>query len=192
MFDINGLLYIPHYISQPHHDFLVDTIDAQPWRGALARRTQHYGYIYDYRAKTVDASSFLGELPAWLERIASQLHRDGLIGQPPDQAIINEYQPGQGIASHIDCVPCFDGVVISLSLGSPVMMDLKKNQQHIPVLLEPRSLLVLRGEARYEWTHGIAKRQSDTYNEQIIVRERRVSITFRNVILASESGESIR
>jgi hypothetical protein len=71
MFGISGRLYIPHYISQPHLDFLIETIDAQPWRGDLARRTQHYGYVYDYhRAKTVDPASRLGDLPPWLQRIA--------------------------------------------------------------------------------------------------------------------------
>jgi alkylated DNA repair dioxygenase AlkB len=183
MFGISGLLYIPHYISQPHHDFLIETIDVHPWRGDLARRTQHYGYVYDYRAKTVDPASRLGDLPPWLQRIAVQLAADGLMSKAPDQAIINEYALGQGIASHIDCVPCFDDVVISLSLAAPVVMDLKQKEQHVPILLEPRSLLVLRGEARYQWTHGIAKRQQDTVNGSVIPRERRLSVTFRNVIV---------
>jgi alkylated DNA repair dioxygenase AlkB len=185
MFGITGLLYIPHYISPAHHDFLIQTIDSQEWRGDLARRTQHYGYVYDYRAKSVDPSSRLGDLPPWLHRIATQLAADGLMPQAPDQAIINEYLPGQGIASHIDCVPCFDEVVISLALAATVVMDLKHKQQHVPILIEPRSLLVLRGEARYQWTHGIAKRRQDSLNGTIIPRERRVSVTFRNVIVAA-------
>jgi alkylated DNA repair dioxygenase AlkB len=184
MLEIDGLLYIPQYISQAHHDFLVQKIDAQPWRGDLARRTQHYGYIYDYRAKSVDPSSRLGDLPPWLQRIAVQLHADGLFSKPPDQAIINEYAPGQGIASHIDCIPCFDDVVVSLSLAAPVVMDLKQDGKSVAILLEPRSVLVLRGDARYQWKHGIAKRQEDTAEGMVFRRERRVSVTFRNVIVA--------
>jgi len=105
------------------------------------------------------------------------------MSKAPDQAIVNEYAPGQGIASHIDCVPCFDDVVISLSLAAPVVMDLKQKEQLVPILLEPRSLLVLRGEARYHWTHGIAKRHQDSINGSVIARERRLSVTFRNVIV---------
>ena len=63
-------------------------------------------------------------------------------------------------------------------------MDLKHDGQHIPILLEPQSVLILRGEARYIWTHGIAKRQTDRYAEMLLKRERRLSITFRRVILA--------
>jgi len=181
LFGISGLLYFPHYISQPHHDFLIETIDAQPWRGDLARRTQHYGYGYDYRAKSVDPASRVGDLPPWRQRIAVHLAANGLMSKAPDQAIINEYAPGQGIASHIDCVPCFDDVVISRSLAAAVVMDLKQKEHDIPILREPRRLLVLRGEARYQWTHGIAKRQPDSVNGTVIARERRLSVTFRNV-----------
>jgi alkylated DNA repair dioxygenase AlkB len=185
MFGINGLLYIPQYISQAHHDMLIKTIDGQPWRGELARRTQHYGYVYDYRARSVDASMYLGELPPWLNRIAQHLHDDGLVSEPPDQAIINEYMPGQGIADHIDSAPSFGEVVTSLSLAAPVLMELKKSDQIVPILLEPRSLFMMRGVARYEWTHGIAKRKQDSYDGQTFIRERRLSITFRKVIISN-------
>jgi alkylated DNA repair dioxygenase AlkB len=182
MFGINGLLYIPQYISEPHHKMLIQTIDEQPWRTDLSRRTQHYGYIYDYRAKRVDPAMYLGELPSWLQRIAVQLYRDGLTLAVPDQAIINEYEPGQGIADHIDCVPCFGNVVVSLSLAAPVVMDLKRDSQSIPILLEPRSLLVLRDEARYQWSHGIARRKQDIVDDTAVKRERRLSVTFRKII----------
>lgn len=182
MFGINGLLYIPKYISEPHHKLLIQTIDEQLWRTDLLRRTQHYGYIYDYRAKRVDPAMYLGELPAWLQRIAIQLYKDGLTSAIPDQAIVNEYEPGQGIADHIDCTPCFGDVIVSLSLAAPVVMDLKRDSQSIPVFLEPRSLLVLREEARYQWSHGIARRKQDNVDDILIKRERRLSVTFRNII----------
>jgi alkylated DNA repair dioxygenase AlkB len=182
MFEIAGLLYIPNYISQAHHDRLVETIDEQPWRDDLSRRTQHYGWVYDYRAKKVDPSLYLGALPLWLQRIAAHLQSDCLIPATPDQVIINEYHPGQGIADHIDCTPCFGEVVVSLSLSSPVSMDLKRGDQSVPVFLEPCSLLNLRGESRYAWTHGIAKRKQDSLNGQTIERQRRLSATFRKVI----------
>jgi alkylated DNA repair dioxygenase AlkB len=191
MFGIDGVLYIPAYISPQHHDALIATIDAQPWHAALARRTQHYGYVYDYRARSVDASAWLGELPPWLACIARQLAADGLVQQVPDQAIINEYLPGQGIADHIDCTPCFDDVIVSLSLGAPVMMDLKRQGKHVAVWLEPRSILVLRGEGRYAWTHGIARRQYDTLNGVRVPRERRLSVTFRSVIITKPATLAI-
>ena len=54
------------------------------------------------------------------------------------------------------------------------------------LLLESRSLLVLSGDARYVWQHAIAGRKTVRLNGQIISRARRVSLTFRKVILAAE------
>lgn len=182
MSEVPGLLYLPGYIDPTEHERLVQTIDSQPWRTALSRRTQHYGYVYDYRAKNVDRSMWLGELPAWLARIALRLQAEALMPETPDQAIINEYLPGQGIADHVDCTPCFGDAIASLSLGSPVVMDLKRDGRVAPVVLEPGSLLVLRGEARYRWTHGIARRKHDTVGGLSIARGRRLSVTFRRVV----------
>ena len=183
MFSVNGLLYIPEYINKSHHDRLVQIIDAQPWRTDLSRRVQHYGYVYDYRAKRIDPSMELGELPIWLQHIGIQLQKDGLTSAVSDQAIINEYLPGQGIADHIDCTPCFGDIIVSLSLISSVVMDFKQNGQIVSIVLEPRSLLVLQGEARYHWSHGIARRKQDRVNGTPQKRQRRISITFRKVIV---------
>lgn len=101
-----------------------------------------------------------------------------------DQVIINEYKPGQGISSHIDCEPCFEDTIVSLSLGSGCIMDFtsKFNKtQKIPVWLEPRSLVILSGEARDAWLHGIAARKTDAWNGRKCERQRRVSLTFRKV-----------
>ena len=47
--------------------------------------------------------------------------------------------------------------------------------------LERRSLLLMYGDARLTWRHGIAKRHTDAWNGQKIQRLRRVSITFRTI-----------
>jgi alkylated DNA repair dioxygenase AlkB len=47
------------------------------------------------------------------------------------------------------------------------------------MLLEPRSLLILSDEARYEWQHGIARRKTDRCDGRAIPRARRLSVTFR-------------
>eukprot|EP00899_Mesostigma_viride_P012474 jgi/Mesvir1/21227/Mv06663-RA.1 len=50
------------------------------------------------------------------------------------------------------------------------------------LLLPPRSLLVLSGEARYRWQHYIPHRKADTINGVVVPRSpRRVSLTFRSI-----------
>ncbi|MBD2181115.1 alpha-ketoglutarate-dependent dioxygenase AlkB [Planktothrix sp. FACHB-1355] len=184
MLEVPGLKYICDYISAAEQCQLLDTIDRQVWSTELKRRVQHYGYKYNYQKRSVESSLYLGDLPDWLLSIAKQLYTDKLTESLPDQVIINEYEPGQGIAAHIDCVPCFGETIISLSLGSVCVMDFTHSQtkQKIPILLLPGSLLILQKQARYEWQHGIALRKKDKYKGKEFVRTRRISLTFRKVL----------
>ena len=183
--DIPGLTYIPDFISCEEETALLESIDNAPWRHDLKRRVQHYGYHYDYKARAVTAEAYLGPLPAWLQPLAQRLKTDNLFPRLPDQAIVNDYLPGQGIAPHIDCAPCFDNTIASLTLGSAAMMQFTHpaTKERQAIYLKERSLIVLSGTARYEWQHGIPARKSDVVDGFKIPRERRVSLTFRNVVL---------
>ena len=186
LFDaIHGLRYIPDYITEVQHDWLLARIDKHPWLDDLKRRVQHYGFKYDYRARKVNLDMHIGELPKWLKVVSEKLQKEGHTPEVADQVIINEYLPGQGISSHIDCEPCFTDTIVSLSLGSGCVMNFTNtsDKKKIPVWLEPRSLVVLSGEARSEWLHGIAARKWDEWDGQKHERKRRVSLTFRKVII---------
>ena len=64
----------------------------------------------------------------------------------------------------------------------------KESGEVIPVFLEPRSLVVLKGEARYGWMHGIPARKNDDVSGRTVRRSRRVSLTFRKVILSESAS----
>ena len=64
-------------------------------------------------------------------------------------------------------------------------MTNKRTGEIIPLLLEPRSLVILQEDARFVWTHGIPARKSDKIGDRLITRRRRVSLTFRKMILES-------
>ena len=100
--------------------------------------------------------------------------------------IINEYEPGQGISAHIDCKPCFEDVIYSISLGSSAEMVFSKGDNKIGVLLHPRSAIILSGDARSKWKHEIPARKSDPSPNPVkgkmrTKRSRRISLTFRKV-----------
>jgi alkylated DNA repair dioxygenase AlkB len=182
---VPGLTYLPDYLGPDEHDRLVATIDRQAWLTDLQRRVQHHGYRYDYKARKVARDFYLGPLPDWAAEVGARLHREGWFATPPDQLIVNEYQPGQGISRHVDCVPCFGPTVVSLSLGSTCVMELAeaKTKWKVPLLLAPRSAVVLQGEARYRWTHAVPARKRDAFGGQTYPRSRRLSLTFRTVLL---------
>jgi alkylated DNA repair dioxygenase AlkB len=182
---IPGLTYHANFIDEQAHDMLLEKIDSENWLVDLKRRVQHYGYKYDYKSRRIDQSMRLGTLPQWVSPVIQLLQEASWFQRPPDQLIVNEYLPGQGIFNHVDCVPCFADTIASLSLGSSCVMDYKNKAtgEIVPVLLEPRSLVVMTGEARFDWLHGIASRKTDTFGGRTLRRSRRVSLTFRHVLL---------
>lgn len=174
--------YISDFISEVEEQELLSTIDTKEWLTDLRRRTQHYGYKYNYTDKKIDVSSFLGPIPEWLDEYCERVTK--FFPKKPDQVIINEYMPGQGLGNHVDTVVSFGPVIASLSLGSTCGMDFEevKTGKLGSTVLEPRSLLVLANEARYDWRHGITPRMQDPLGDQVLTRKRRVSLTFRTVI----------
>ncbi|XP_021647806.2 alkylated DNA repair protein ALKBH8 homolog isoform X3 [Hevea brasiliensis] len=120
---------------------------------------------------------------------------------------VNEYPRGVGLSPHIDTHSAFEGLIFSLSLAGPCIMEFRRyldgswlpktassNDMKVKNLengsnlirraihLPPRSMLLLSGEARYAWHHYIPHHKIDMVNDNVIRRgSRRVSFTFRKV-----------
>ena len=188
--DIPGFHYEPNFLTEEDEKRLIGWIDQQEWSTELPRRVQHYGWRYDYRGRKVDSSSYIGSLPAELFDLAQRLHDRKLVPQLPDQVIVNEYQPGQGISSHIDAPSSFaDGIaMISLLDSWEMAFHAPGGKRKGPkVVLEKGSVAVVKGDARYKWKHEIAKRKTDPYVDEAgkrhrRKRQRRISLTFRKVL----------
>ena len=179
---IPGLRYVADYLAPDAHDALLATVDAGPWQQPtyIGRRVQVYGYTYTH---THGGIHRIGDLPSWSRELADRLERDGLMPTAPDQLIVNEYPAGTGIPAHVDHVS-FDEAIVSVSLGSACVMELAPpmSQRVECVFLEPRSALVLSGEARHKWTHAIPARAADVWLGVERPRGRRVSLTFRTML----------
>ena len=171
--DIPGLTYVPEYISREDETALLNLIDAGAWDTHWQRRIQAYGDSYGF-------SPGARPMPPWGEGLARRLFEAKLTPFLCDRMLVNEYLPGQGISPHVDYEP-YDRTVVSLSLGSACIMDFERTDGTAKhgAWLEPRSVLVMDGEARYLWTHGIAPRLKDAWNGASFKRTRRVSVTFR-------------
>jgi alkylated DNA repair dioxygenase AlkB len=176
---IDGLTYQSDLLTEAEQQLVLATVDQMPWNDLLKRRVQHYGYRYDYKERSVDYSMHLGELPAFAKAVSKKLLDANLIKEVPDQVIVNEYVPGQGISAHVDCEPCFKDTIVTVSLGWAYEMEFIRQKQVIKMMLEKGSALVISGVARYQWMHQIRARKKDNGVE----RQRRISLTFRNVIL---------
>jgi alkylated DNA repair dioxygenase AlkB len=179
---VPGLRYVAEYLAPDVHDALLAAADAQPWQqpSFIRRRVQVYGYTYNH---TRGGIYRIGDLPHWVTSLAEDLVRDRLMTSPPDQLIVNEYRSGTGIQPHVDHA-AFDDTIVSISLGSGCVIELGRPlaPPTESVFLEPRSALVLSGDARHHWTHGIAARDSDLWDGVERPRGRRISLTFRTML----------
>lgn len=173
---IEGFSYHQEFIRSDDEDRLIKYADSYPWDMRWKRRIQQYGFSYGTSRR-----ESLGDMPDWLSWLCHRLHDERIFIETPNQVIINEYLPGQGIAPHVDYRSNYGHTVASLSLGSPIVMDfMSEENKKISHLLEPRSLFVLSGSARFNWKHGIAPRKMDHFLGAVITRGRRLSCTFRH------------
>lgn len=102
------------------------------------------------------------------------------------QAILNMYQPGQGISPHVDLPGRYaDGIVgVSLTGGCVMTFRHERTSERHDVYLGPRSVYAMLGEARWDWSHGIEARVEDVVlsrrgRPETLLRDLRVSVTFR-------------
>nr|AKM76730.1 RNA-binding (RRM/RBD/RNP motifs) family protein [Hypseocharis bilobata] len=209
--NIPGLHLLPDFITPMEEQELLAAVDARPWISLAKRRVQHYGYPFCYQMRNVNTKQHLGELPSFvapvLERISSFPNLDDAAKLSLDQLTVNEYPPGVGLSPHIDTHSAFEGLIFSLSLAGPCIMEFRRyaqgawfpkagssadmdvanpdncsNVSRRAIYLPPRSMLLLSGEARYAWHHYIPHHKIDIVNDNVIKRgSRRVSFTLRKV-----------
>lgn len=210
--DIPGLYLVHDFVSPKEEQELLESVDSRPWQHLAKRRVQHYGYEFCYNIRNVNTNQYLGELPSFLypilERLRSFEGLDHAADTSLDQLTVNEYPPGVGLSPHIDTHSAFEGLIFSLSLAGPCIMEFRKytngvwqekptsssdvekqisekNSNFIrkTIYLPPRSMLLLSGEARYAWHHYIPHHKVDKVNDSLIRRSsRRVSFTLRKVL----------
>ncbi|MDE2904811.1 MAG: alpha-ketoglutarate-dependent dioxygenase AlkB [Acidobacteriota bacterium] len=179
----DGARLIEDFLDPATETAWLEAIDTSDWSREIGRRVQHYGFRYDYDRRTAGRAEPAAPLPPWAQAAAARLE-DLFGGTRPEQCIVNEYLPGQGIGMHADA-DAFGPVVVSISLGAdwPMRFRPRYGQPYnrnglagdAVVTLPARSALVLSGAARTRWMHGIDRR--DTAGE----RHRRVSATFRTL-----------
>ena len=185
--EVPGLRYVRDFLDEADEKLIISEIDRGDWIEDLRRRVQHYGWRYDYKARRVDPAMRLGALPAWADVLARRLFDAKLVPNLPDQIIVNEYRKDQGIGKHVDSGSFVDGIAtISLLESWEMVFCNRQSKRKVNHMLERRSVAVIEGEARYDWTHEIPKRKSEPIEpgkkHPRRDRGRRVSLTFRKVL----------
>uniref|UniRef100_A0A8K9WM11 tRNA (carboxymethyluridine(34)-5-O)-methyltransferase n=1 Tax=Oncorhynchus mykiss TaxID=8022 RepID=A0A8K9WM11_ONCMY len=165
-----GLVLVEEFVSPEEEALLLDAIDwtshdedVTVQKVLKHRRVKHFGYEFRYDNNNVDKDKPLpGGLPQVCVPVLERCVRDRHTEVMPDQLTVNQYQSGQGIPPHVDTHSAFEDLILSLSLGAKTVMDFRHPEgRSVAVVLPRRSLLVMKGESRYLWTHGITPRKFD-------------------------------
>jgi len=178
---VPGLFIYPDFIDSAKEVELLHEIDSNTWMVDYLRRLQYYGYRNELD-KPYDLIPFPIQIPTQIYNLSQEIVRQGILDLQPDQVIINEYIPGEGIKPHKDRA-YYENQICGVNLGSGCIMRFIRglNLEIIDVEIPRRSLYVMQDDARKKWSHGIPPRKKDKINGDFQHRERRVSITYRKV-----------
>jgi len=178
---VPGLFLYPDFIDEVKEKELLKEIDSQVWVVDYQRRLQYYGFRNELDSP-YDLIPFSIPIPKQIYLLSQEIVERNLLQLQPDQVIINEYQPGEGIKPHKDR-NYFENQICGVNLGSSCIMKFirGKNLEIVDVEIPRRSLYVMQDDARKKWSHSIPPRKKDNVDGNIQYRARRVSITYRKV-----------
>jgi alkylated DNA repair dioxygenase AlkB len=134
------------------------------------RRVVSFGLHYDPNESTVRSTEGIPGFLLTLRRKAADFA--GLAPSELQQALVTEYTPGAAIGWHRD-QPVYREV-IGVSFGSSCRFRFRRKQggswERVSLIVEPRSVYLLRGPARTGWQHSIPPAE-----------RLRFSVTFRSM-----------
>ncbi|XP_069602669.1 alpha-ketoglutarate-dependent dioxygenase alkB homolog 6 [Ranitomeya imitator] len=201
--------YIPEYITAAEEEYLLRQVYNAPkpkWTQLTGRKLQNWGGLPHPRGMVPE------KLPPWLQTYTDKISSLEVFGgSRANHVLVNEYNPGEGIMPHEDG-PLYYPTVTTISLGSHTLLDFylpisgsgseeenqaprTEEQRHVlSLLLEPRSLFILREDLYKSHLHGIRPVTQDTLDhkvanlgqcaaraEETLARRTRVSLTVRLV-----------
>jgi alkylated DNA repair dioxygenase AlkB len=160
----HGWRYIPEFLSRAKEADLMEHLAPLDWdgnglirrRGQIVKRREVDFYL-PYNRITQGLGEPLTP-PGFLTSIRHQCAAAvGIEGEKFQQAIASLYRPGAGIDWHVDSEDAFGEYVCGLSLGSSCVMQLRPvgGAGTISLELQPRSLYILQGGARWAYQHRI-------------------------------------
>jgi alkylated DNA repair dioxygenase AlkB len=173
---IEGWVYEPEFLSRAEEKELLAIVEALPlqdmrYKGYVARRRGiSFGGDYDFDANRLNPAT---PLPSSLHPLRAKVAR--WIDIAPEDfmhVLVAQYRPGTPLGWHRD-VPDFEQVV-GVSLLGPAVMQFRPYPPPIPgrsstaarldLVVEPRSVYLLRGAARWRWQHRVLATESSRYS----------------------------
>ncbi|XP_062891923.1 alpha-ketoglutarate-dependent dioxygenase alkB homolog 7, mitochondrial isoform X3 [Mobula hypostoma] len=139
----------------------------------------------------------LASSPALLRRLSRDIElRPDFLSPAEEAALLRELEREPRLKrqryqrDHWDQF-CGDTIAGMCLLSSSVMRLVSEDSSEdwVDLLLQRRSAYVLRGAARYQFSHQILRDEESFFGSQKVPRDRRISIICRNLPISSESAD---
>ncbi|WVQ76850.1 hypothetical protein IAR50_006524 [Cryptococcus sp. DSM 104548] len=217
--------YVPNFITEEEEAFLLERLESSPkpkWKTVgTGRRLQYWGGTLSKGGVLLpeEIPEFFTTFPDIMSRLKQTLQTAGPDGlrMEPNQVLVNEYQPGQGITPHEDG-PAFEPLVATISLGSHTVLDIhhyisvtspsppmvaivpSNDDEARPVaavplahlLLLPRSLLIMSSSLYVSHLHGIGEKAKDSVKSGGIASENEVVIANADLLGEADIVDHLR
>lgn len=165
--------YIPDFITVQREKYLlheIGKISKIKWQQLSNRRLLNFGTQSDLAKGLL----FPTPIPKWLTDHIDDIMTVGAFEPEnrPNNVLLNEYLPGQGIMPHFDG-DLYHPVITTISLGSHTVLNFYRDfdeeqpdnsleaRKEFSLLVEPRSLLVLTRDLYSKYLHGIDETKED-------------------------------
>ena len=153
--NIKTLTLVEDFISQDEERALISAIVANIPTGTARRRTGSRNIVQRWGSAVPYVNDVLSDvIPDHFQFLLDRLVQHNYVPQRPDSITMNQYLALQAILPHIDSKEG-GSVITVLSLGTPADMVFRRAMKQFQVTLPPRSLVQMRDEIRYNWTHEI-------------------------------------
>lgn len=156
-----GFAYQPNALTIEQEQQLLEEIPTLPFKAFEfrgfegKRRTVSYGWRYDFNQQELQKADPLAPFLLPVRELAGRFA--ALPPEALEQITVIEYSPGSAIGWHKDR-PMF-GDVVGVSLVSPTRFRFRRKAggtwERVSLIVEPRSIYLLRGPSRDEWEHSI-------------------------------------
>ena len=189
---IPHVYYVPEWVTTEEESTMLRILKNTPSevKSKLQKRlVQEYGGSMCSTCNTSFVSE--GNLPTWCNQVCDGLLQSSVFTPAtfPNNVRVHEYQPGEGIAPHVDG-PIYVPRVAILSLAAPTLIsfyprrepyanpmdhyddtfkfdgEIAKERPIQSLILEPRSLLVFSSDAYWLHPHGITDKLEDSLLEE--------------------------
>jgi alkylated DNA repair dioxygenase AlkB len=179
-----GLLYQPDFLSEAEEADLMNIFRELPFQAfdfhgyTARRRVLEFGLEYDFTTRRATPTQSFPEFLSPVRQRAAQFA--GISAAALVEGMVTEYSPGAPIGWHRDA-PQF-GTIIGISLAGTARMRFKPYRAEgkpVALTLEPRSIYLMRGPARWKFQHSIPA-----------VKELRYSIAFRTLRSKEKNTEA--